>query len=409
LKKNLWLIPSAILLGFTPWIYSTAKLFLPITVIALALIWHKDIFKIKKKYLIICSVVFLIITVPFAIDTVFGEGSARFDSISIFNRPTIIGEIGANRVRDTEMGGISASSVLQKVFHNKIIVFGNIFINNYFESLSGDFLFVKGDPSPRQNSSASGGFYIIESVLVLAGLYFLLTKQKEIQNNEKFTILFLLLAGPIPGDLTQDGGNHATRQFLLIFPLIVLASLGMVCVYRILKGKTKLVWASAISVILIWSFFNYVHYFFVHYPWDSEKFWQAGYQEAITLAVSESKKYNEVIISSADEPSLKYFLAWSEYPPSEFQKDGVSHTVSLPGFGSMIEEGKFLFPPVGNSVNLYDLGNVLPENTLYLAPFKELPSDLATNPARLPSNIQLIKIIYYPSGDPAFFLLTKKV
>lgn len=58
LKKNMWLIPSAILLGFTPWIYSTAKLFLPITVIALFFIWRKEILKIRKKYTVMSLLVF---------------------------------------------------------------------------------------------------------------------------------------------------------------------------------------------------------------------------------------------------------------------------------------------------------------------------------------------------------------
>jgi len=408
LKNNKWLIPSAILLGFTPWIYSTAKLFLPMTVVALFFIYRHEIFKIKRSYMIVSSIVFLFITVPFAINTLFGQGVARFDSISIFNHPTISGEIGAARVRDTAMGGISEISVLEKIFHNKIIVFGNIFVNNYFKSLSPEFLFTVGDPSPRQNSSASGGFYMIESVLILAGLCFVLTKQKELQNNEKLTILFLLIASPIPGDLTQDGGNHATRQFLLIFPLIVLAGIGLVYVYRILKGRAKLIWILVIGGILIWSFVNYMHYFYVHYPWDSERWWQAGYQEAIASVVYESKYYDKVIISSADEPSLKFFLAWSEYTPLQFQKDGTKNVINIPNFGSLIKEGKFLFPDVGKTVDLYNLGNILPENTLYMASYKEVPFDLGKYPSRIPGDIQVVKIVRYPSGEPVFYLLAKK-
>jgi hypothetical protein len=409
LKNNRWLIPSAILLGFTPWIYSTAKLFLPLTVIVLFIIWCKDIFKIKKTFLISASIIFLLITIPFAINTLFGQGVARFDSISIFNRPTISGEVGSDRVRDTEMGGLASISGLQKIFHNKFIVYGNILVSNYFETFSTDFLFTKGDPSPRQNSSASGGFYEFEFLLILCGLYFVLTKQKDLLNKEKFTLLFLLLANPIPGDLTQDGGNHATRQFLLIFPLVILASIGFVYIYRILTGRAKFIWTLVIGVILIWSFVNYLHYFFVHYPWDSERWWQAGYQEVITSAVMESKNYDQIIISSADEPSLKFFLAWSEYPPSEFQKYGQSQTVNIQGFGSMVKEGKFLFPAVGKSVDLYSFGSILPKNTLYVASSKEVLFDLGKDPTRTPKDITVIKIIRYLSGEPAFYLLTKKI
>ena len=333
----------------------------------------------------------------------------RFDSISIFNRPTLSGEIGADRVRDTQMGGISALPIIEKVLHNKIVTFGNIFITNYFESLSPEFLFIRGDPSPRQNSSASGGFYIIESILILCGLYFLFTNNKNFSVKEKLTILFLLLASPIPGDLTRDGGNHATRQFLLIFPLILLASFGFFYTAKFLKNRARTFWIGSITFILIWSLVSYLHYFFVHYPWDSERWWQAGFQEAITLAVSESKDYDQVIISSAREPALKYFLAWSEYPPAQFQKDGIKNTVSISGFGSMIEEGKFLFPDTGVTTSIYNLGKVLPKDTLYVATTEEVVFDLERNPDRIPKNIKVVKIIRYPSGEPAFYLLTKKI
>jgi len=145
----------------------------------------------------------------------------------------------------------------------------------------------------------------------------------------------------------------------------------------------------------------------VHYPWDSERWWQAGYQEAISSIVSESKNYSYVIISSADEPSLKYFLAWSEYSPAEFQKDGTKNTVNITQFGTMIKEGKFLFPDVGKSVDLYSFGSYLPDNVLYMASAKEVPFDLGEDPKRTPKDIKVVKIIRYLSGEPAFYLLAK--
>ncbi len=408
LKNNLWLIPSAILLGFTPWIYSTAKLFLPMTVLILFFIWFKEISKIKRKYLFISLAIFLLITIPFAINTIFGGGAVRFDSISIFNRPTLSGEIGEVRLRDSQMGGIFSAPIIEKVMQNKIVFFGNIFINNYFKSLSPEFLFTQGDPSPRQNSSASGGFYVVEALFIVFGLYFIFARKKEFENNERLTILFLLLAGPIPGDLTQGGGNHATRQFLLIFPLIFLGAVGIFYITKILKGRIKLVWIGGAVVVLLWSFISYIHYFFSIYPWDSERWWQAGFQGAITSAVAESKYYNRVIISSAGEPALKYFLAWSKYPPAEFQKEGTKDIVQMAPFGPMVKEGKFLFPDIGKFVDVYGLGKVLPPNTLYLATTQEVVYDLGKNPDRIPKDIKVVKIIRYPSGEPAFYLLTKR-
>ena len=161
LKNNRWLIPSAILLGFTPWIYSTAKLFLPLTVIVLFIIWCKDIFKIKKTFLISASIIFLLITIPFAINTLFGQGVARFDSISIFNRPTISGEVGSDRVRDTEMGGLASISGLQKIFHNKFIVYGNILVSNSQKPGIHGKVQVHGDTGASVGVQTDGGAMFI--------------------------------------------------------------------------------------------------------------------------------------------------------------------------------------------------------------------------------------------------------
>jgi len=49
----------------------------------------------------------------------------------------------------------------------------------------------------------------------------------KIKGKEKWLIISWLLLAPIPSALTKDGGNHATRLFLMIPPLVILSALGL--------------------------------------------------------------------------------------------------------------------------------------------------------------------------------------
>ncbi len=57
-------------------------------------------------------------------------------------------------------------------------------------------------------------------------------------------------------------------------------------------------------------------------------------------------------------------------------------------------------------MGLYDWGKIMGEKTLFLASEKEVAVNLIREPERTPSDLQLIKSIAYPSGEPAFYLFS---
>lgn len=163
------------------------------------------------------------------------------------------------------------------------------------------------------------------------------------------------------------------------------------------------------ALLILLSFLFYQHNYWIHYPWDSERWWQAGFKEAIQSVVSESKNYDKVIISQADEPALISFLGYSEYPPDQFQQKYPLTSEDVPSFGSISKLDKYHFPSIGKGTDLYSLGSVLPPKTLYLATIKEINLNLIREPERVPKDLKLIKSITYPSGDPAFYLFQKAI
>ena len=407
LKDGKWLWLSVFCLVLTPWVYSTAKLFTPMLLIFLTVVWRKEIFSLPKKYLIYAALAGLLVGIPITYSTIWGGGTERFSYIGIFTDPTMESEVGTARLTDARMRGETGAglkpTLSDRLFHNKFTFAGGIVLSNYLQAFSTDFLFIKGDPDLRQ-SIGTGEFYRIEIVPLLLGVIFFFTSKTK-DKKIKALILFWILAGVIPSALTRDGGNHATRLILILPPLIFLISYGLVTTINFFRGKNKLILAGGYGLLLIISFVFYQHEYWIHYPWNSERWWHAGFQESFYTIKNIEKNYNKVVITTADEPPWIFFAGWYEYSPIDWQTNfPLDHKVNLPGFGDVSHIGKFYFgSPSGG---LYDWGKVIDSKTLYLASEKEVKVNLIMEPDRTPGDLKLIKAIAFPSGDPAYYIFS---
>ena len=409
LKDGKWLWVSAGLLTLTPWVYSTAKLFTPILLVFLLLTWRKEILSLSKKYLIWAAIALFIVGTPIAYSTLFGGGTQRFGYISIFTDPTIRPEVGVARERDArvrgEMGVGLKPRVTDKLIHNKFTLWGSFIIKNYFEAFSTDFLFIKGDPNPR-HSIGMGEFHKVEAIALILGLIFFLTRFKD--RKIKFFILFWVLAGVVPAAITREGGNHATRLILILPPLVFLISYGLAEAYRGLKGNLRYILTAIYLIAFLLGFIAYQHNFWVHYPWESERWWHAGFKEAIQTIKQIDKDYDRVIISTANEPPWIFFAGWSEYSPQDWHQGFPMKGTYIDGFGGVSYIDKYYFGAFDEKgVTIYDLPKYITDKDIYLAVAKEIGWNLIREPEKTPPGVKLVKAIAYPSGEPAFYLLTK--
>ena len=107
------------------------------------------------------------------------------------------------------------------------------------------------------------------------------------------------------------------------------------------------------------------------------------------------------------EPAWIFFAGHYMYPPDIWQKEfPIGSDVDLPGFGRVSHIDKFYFgSPSGD---LYEWGKVLDTKTLFLANANEVKLNLILEPERKPGDLNLIKTITLPSGEPAFYLFSGK-
>ena len=182
----------------------------------------------------------------------------------------------------------------------------------------------------------------------------------------------------------------------------VMARMRMVVLYDLSKKMT------AVYLLVLFAFIGlYLHNYYVHYPWDSERWWHAGWCDAVGEVKKVDESYEKIIISMADEPAWIFFAGCYQYDPFIWQKEfPLGNDVEVKGFGKISHTDKFYFgKPEGG---IYSLKDNLDEKSLYLASAKEIPWNLIMEPTRVPDGLNLVKAIPFPSGEPAFYLLTKK-
>lgn len=410
LRNGKWLPVSIVCFSLTPWVYSTAKLFTPLALLLLVLLFRKEILKAGRKWILWSVAALLIVGGPIAFSTIFGGGTVRFSYISIFTDPTIVPQIGWDRLRDARVGDPTVKfgvqpTLVDRLFHNKLLSLGDVFVRNYLQSFSTQFLFIQGDLNLRHSPNEMGQLYRIELIFLFIGVAFFLTS--AVNFKFKALIIFWLLAAPIPAVLTRDGGMHATRLFFILPPLVFLIAFGVYNLWQI--APKKYLWRKVlllgITLPYILSFVLYQHSFWVHYPWESERWWHAGFKEAVQTAKSLEANYNKIIFSTAGEPPWIFFAGWYQYPPDVWHKNFPFPKVDLPGYGLISHVDKFYFGTPALKSGIYSLSEFLTRDTLYIASAKEFNINFIQEPGGLPKNLKMVKAVPYPSGEPAFYLL----
>jgi len=378
LEKKYMLLLSALFFSLTPYIYSTAVVFMPLLLLPLILISK---LKVSRESLIALTI-FIVILIPFSLQTISGTTGNRFSLISIFGSQELQDKVILLQQREP--------TILGKIFHNKPTVYLQNFTTNYMRAFSPEFLFLQGDPNSRHSVHEMGQMYFFEAILLLLALWVIfrgsLTREKKL-------ILSWLVIAPIPASLTYDGGFHATRNFLMLIPLIIILSLGA----NLLIEKSNIRNFKKVSYLLIilvlLNFVFYLHRYFIDYPYESWRAWHFGYKEVFSYVNKNSENYDKILINNTYEPSLIRFLYWTKYDPDKFHKEFKGDNFS--GFAL---EDKYYFGKVDGPFE-----QVLNTKTLYVASAR----DDITNPQTLKDErVKLLETIYSPTNEPIFYLIT---
>ena len=356
LKKNIYLILSALFFGAGLYSYHAQRIFLPLFLIILVYLFRQKIIQIPKKFTL--SFLFLTITALLSMFIVLPQKA-------IFSRLESSAE---NTLESQKINNSNQIPGSQNSFaDNKYIDTGSKYIENYFSNFSANFLFIEGDGNLRHHPQNYGLIPLIYLPLLLIGIYRVF---KNWQRRRSLVLIWLVIA-PLPATPVFPA-PHAIRSSLLMIPIVLISAFGLYSIFtrKLLSTIITLV----IGVTLAISLALYLHNYYTHYAIHSAKEWQYGYKEAAIESEKLKNEFQKISVSGDFEQAHIFWLFYTEYDPESFQK-----------YGNQGQFDKFYFGQKKSDVELSKN-----ESELFISYAQTFPQ-----------NFKVLKTIYYPDKSAA--------
>src|SRR3989344_2274276 len=144
--------------------YNSARIFTPLFLMVILILYWKQLFKFKK-FIIVSITVFAILLIPLTPYFLSGERSARYKLVSITDDPGLIPRINENR------GNSKLPQPLPRLVHNKISYTSFYFAEHYLAHFTPQFLFISGAPHKQHHVQNMWELYWFQAPFLLFGLY----------------------------------------------------------------------------------------------------------------------------------------------------------------------------------------------------------------------------------------------
>ena len=378
-NKTNWLVPAAFVFGLSLLTYLSSKLFVPLFVIGLVLLFYRRIKSSKPLSLGILA--FLgVLGIVFVSTFVTGK-TDRLATQNFFAYQRPLENTQLISSEDTT----DSSSVVFQILHGQWWDYYRGLFEHYFIYFSPKILFIEGDYSQRHRVPDLGVLFYFSVILIPIGLLFLLR-----QKGSAWPIFIWLILAPIPAVLSRDLIS-ILRALNMVVPLAILEGTGLYVLLRVIwgiKGYWKYLGLLILSITIGFNFFIYLDRLFVHSPIQYSMYWLYGYKE--TLSNLKADQYQNVVVTDVYGQPYIYYLFYNQYPPIKYQQQAKldQPTVDV-GTVRKIDNIEFrhIFWP-------HDRGT---KNSLFIGSLDELPDkDI------LPfSEFRVLKDVRFLDGEPA--------
>ncbi len=394
LKRPWMLIFSAIFAGLSIHTYQSERVFTPLFMLGMLLIYFKPFIKLPKKYIIAAFVAGIIVVLPFVIYMLSDSNALlRAKGTSIFNDNMVLLRDNAKR----NEYNIENNNYLGKVLDNRRVVYAKNIIDGYLSHFSPNWL-LRGDIA-RHHAPEMGLIYIWEFPFILIGIYMLLFS--KFNKRTKYFIFFWFLLAPLPASITT-GVPHAVRTLNFLPTWQIFTALGLISAMglvssmqypavgearnwrRVFSIRLKHIMLGLFTGFVIFNFIYYLNQYFVQQNYFHAKDWLYGYNQMFSEVLKREGNFEKVVISDKEpmDKSYMFFLFFSKFPPEKYQ-------ASEPVSGNFLTNqqfDKYSFRPINWSEDSST------QDTLFVG----LPSEIPVTEA--------VFTVYYPDGEPAMVM-----
>ncbi len=391
-NKGSWKIPvSALLLSLSFYTYNTANVYVPLLILVAGVGYFIKSKKVVFKPFLVLLMLMFVLSLPVLIQIFTGHGADRFEKFSVFGDKDALTKINSYRNE-------SNNSLLSKIYYNKPVFAVKSIAFNYANAFSSDFLFGRGDVTFRHSLHNVGNLFWIQLVLIVVGLGLFFKKNKKTFGD--YLMIGFLLVSPIPSSLTVDGAYHASRLFLMVFPLAYFSAEGLAFIFRFKK-----MFGLIAVLILAFEFSYFQYYYWNSYRSESWRWWHFGYKQIMLSEANYDSQYKKVLIDNTYEPSLIRYLFWNKISPKKvlgFDDKTVSKSVD--GYDGFCFNGKACFVDFNGRLS----GEKMDKDSLYIInQEKNVGGDWDWS-KNTPDGIKVLSVVRNPNNEPLFYLVCKK-
>lgn len=303
----------------------------------------------------------------------------------LFLKPQLL---GTARISQNTLNQESVQKTyLFRISHNEVLGRFNLIIAQYLSHFTPQFLFIRGDKNPRL-SSQTGQFYPVDLILLLLGLFYILYKRSK----EGFLILTWVLLAPIPSSLVAES-PHAARASFMIGSWHLISALGVYYLSRLIKNsKLKLIIFTVLCLILLFSLFRYLSYYFGEYVSRYAIEWQYGMKQIVNF-VKDNPRYTQIYMTDKRSQPYIFFLYYLKTPLPDYLNTVLYNNAENKSYNLVSSFDKYYFGGTNTVEKKPESG------VLYIL----TPSEYDGLMYKSLFNIK--KIIYYPNNTTAFYVI----
>ena len=305
-QKTLLYYFSLPLFALTFYTYNSCRVFTTLFLLTYFFIFRKEIkFRNIAKPLIL----FLLLVLPL-IFSGFAGSRERFYKVGIFQDPGIIAQINQQR-GECQIKSPRTSCFLR---YNKLVVYSQVFIKNYFSHFSYRFLFTQGAGLSQYGVPGQGVVYLWELPFLILGLIYLFKLKRDF-----FILLSWLLIAPLANSLT--GMAHPVRAIFMLPILPIFSAVGVTISISFFSKRIyfRYLYNFLLMLVIGASLVAFGVRYFVLYPAVADWNWQMGYkglyQELAKLEPQAGKIY---VSKFYGEPHI-FYLFYHQYDPAKYQ------------------------------------------------------------------------------------------
>lgn len=390
-KKEKWFIISMIPFALSVFTYNATRIFTPLFLFILLIIYRKKLIEFKKIVLI-SFLVFTVLLIPLLPFLLSGERSARYKLVSITDDPGLINRINENR------GHSKLPKPLPILIHNKITYVAFYFTGNYLAHFTPQFLFISGAPHKQHHVQNMGELYYFQAPFLFFGLYALF----YLKNRFRGLLLAWLLLAFVPVAVTNDSIPHALRTLVAAPFYQLISGFGFVFSLRWFKKWNLCIRILSIIILvlsIIACFAWYLYNYYVIYPKAYSRDWQYGYKQVVNFIDKHQNEYDEIVFSRHYGEPHMFTLFYLNYDPAKYQNDHNLDRFETNDWVWVLKFGKFYFPDLGDKGTQFkDIIKANPEKKLlFIGRAEDFPKE----------HLRLLSIKFL-NGENAFDIVEVK-